>query len=211
VLVATAKTTWRIRGQEVGSCNCDWGCPCQFNAPPTTGHCEGLAAYEIQEGQYGDTSLDGVRFAGIFYWPGRIDEGNGTQMAIVDEAATAEQRAAIEALVSGTEGGTFFEIFAAVAPNRVDTVSAPIEIECDRKRRVASVRIPGIAAARIEPIKNPVTGEEHQARIVLPNGFEFTEAEMANTVECNTTAPGPLSLTLTNSYAQLNDFSWSNT
>jgi hypothetical protein len=24
------------------ACNCDWGCPCQFNAKPTHGNCEGV-------------------------------------------------------------------------------------------------------------------------------------------------------------------------
>jgi hypothetical protein len=204
------RTEWRISGEEVVSCNCAWGCPCQFNAPPTTGHCEALIAYEIRDGHYGDTTLDGVRFAGIYWWPGRIDEGNGHRQIIVDERATSEQRAAIDALVSGSEGGTYFEIFAAVAPNQLDTLTAPIEIQTDRERRLASVGIAGIAESRVEPIKNPVSGEEHRARIVLPNGFEYQEAENANTVECKTTAEGPLSLVLENTYAQLNEFNWSN-
>jgi hypothetical protein len=204
------KTEWRIRGEEVASCNCAWGCPCQFNAPPTTGHCEALVAYDIRDGSYGDTTLDGVRFAGIYWWPGRIDEGNGTRQIIVDEQATPEQRAALDALVSGTQGGTYFEIFAAVCPNQLETLTAPIEVQTDRERRVASIKIAGIADCRIEPIKNPVSGEEHRARIVLPDGFEYTEAENANTVECKTTAEGLLSLTLENTYAQLNEFDWSN-
>jgi hypothetical protein len=33
---------------------------------------------------------------------------------------------------------------------------------------------------------------------------------MGNTVECKSTAEGPLSLTLAYSYAQLNEFDWSN-
>ena len=207
---AEVKTEWRISGEEIGNCNCAWGCPCQFNAPPTTGRCEALVAYEIRDGHYGDTTLDGVRFAGIYSWPGRIDEGNGTRQMIVDERATPEQRAAIVALVSGSEGGAFFEIFAAVCPNQLNTLTAAIEMQTDRERRVASISIAGIAESRVEPIKNPVTGEEHRARIVLPNGFEYTEAEVANTVECNTTADGPLSITLENTYAQLNEFNWSN-
>ncbi|MDP9345697.1 MAG: DUF1326 domain-containing protein [Actinomycetota bacterium] len=143
-------------------------------------------------------------------WPGRIDEGNGKRQIIVDERATAEQRAAIDALVTGSEGGTYFEIFAAVCPNQLDALTAPIETQTDRERRVASISIPGIAESRVEPITNPVSGEEHRARIVLPGGFEYSEAEMANTVECNVTADAPLSLTLENTYAQLNEFNWSN-
>ena len=26
---------WRLTGEEMSNCNCAWGCPCQFNAPPT--------------------------------------------------------------------------------------------------------------------------------------------------------------------------------
>ena len=93
---------------------------------------------------------------------------------------------------------------------QVQFQTAPIEVQTDRERRVASISIAGIAESRVEPIKNPVTGEEHRARIVLPDGFEYTEAEVANTVECNTTADGPLSIMLENTYAQLNEFNWSN-
>ena len=32
----------------------------------------------------------------------------------------------------------------------------------------------------MEPIKNQVTGKEHRARIEIPDGFEFTIAEMAS-------------------------------
>ncbi|MDH3690021.1 MAG: hypothetical protein OEU36_11150 [Gammaproteobacteria bacterium] len=31
-----------------------------------------------------------------------------------------------------------------------------------------------------EPIRNPVTGAEHHAQIVLPKGFEFRVAEMSS-------------------------------
>ena len=83
-------------------------------------------------------------------------------------------------LMSGMFSGAYFEIFAAVCPNELEPAFAPITLEADRERRVARLNIPGIVESHIEPIRNPVTGEEHRARIVLPNGFEFQEAEMAN-------------------------------
>ena len=203
------QTTWRIAGEEVASCNCDWGCPCQFNAVATTGRCEALLAWEVREGHYGDTSLEGVRFARIYSWPGPIHEGNGTRLTIVDEGATAEQREAIEALDSGTAGGAYFEIFAAVCPNRLETMTAPITVSVDREQRLASFDIPGLAETHIEPIKNPVTGADHRAKIVLPEGFEYTEAEVANTTRARVDAGG-MSFSLENTYAQLNAFDWSN-
>ena len=37
--------TWEIKGWEFGNCNCNYGCPCQFNALPTHGHCRGLLVW----------------------------------------------------------------------------------------------------------------------------------------------------------------------
>jgi hypothetical protein len=62
----------------------------------------------------------------------------------------------------------------------------------------------------VKPIKNPATGEEHRARIALPDGFEYKEAEMGNTVNCRVSAGDKLTFQLRNTYAQLNAFDWSN-
>ena len=42
-----AKISWSISGEEIASCNCAWGCPCQFNALPTTGRCEAFVAWRM--------------------------------------------------------------------------------------------------------------------------------------------------------------------
>src|SRR3712207_7833229 len=40
--VATeTRTAWRLSGTLLIACNCDYGCPCNFNARPTQGKCEG--------------------------------------------------------------------------------------------------------------------------------------------------------------------------
>ena len=70
---------------------------------------------------FGDTSLDGLRFAWLVSWPGAIHEGNGTRRTVVDESATPEQREAAEELVRGRQGGPYFEIFASVMSNDLDT------------------------------------------------------------------------------------------
>ena len=46
--------------------------------------------------------------------------------------------------------------------------------------RTGRVDVDGVFAMEAVPIKNPVTGQEHRARIDIPNGFEFTIAEMAS-------------------------------
>ena len=51
---------WLIRGPKIASCNCDYGCPCEFNGRPTRDTCEGLEAHLIEEGHFGDLRLDGL-------------------------------------------------------------------------------------------------------------------------------------------------------
>ena len=76
----------------------------------------------------------------------------------------------------------------------------PIELEVDIQARTGRFSVPGIVEATAEPIRNPVTGEPHQARVTLPAGFEYTEAEYASSV---TKAEGPLELDWSDSHAHL--------
>ena len=204
-----SKTPWRIIGEETGTCNCAWGCPCQFNALPTTGHCEALVCVNIREGHYGDTKLDGVKFAAAYWWPGAVHQGNGMVQLAIDERATPAQRNAILAIASGKEGCAYFEIFASVVSQTFDPIYTRIDLESDYERRIARVKIARLGEFRVEPIRNPVTGEEHRARIDLPNGFEYKIAEMANCVE-HRAKLGDKDLHNTNSYAQFAYVDWSN-
>lgn len=51
---------WTLHGVEFSNCNCDYGCPCQFNAPTTYGFCEAVGSLRIDEGNFNDISLHGV-------------------------------------------------------------------------------------------------------------------------------------------------------
>ena len=202
-------TPWRIVGEETGTCNCAWGCPCQFNALPTHGQCEALVAIRIHHGHYGSTKLDGVTLAMSYWWPGAVHEGGGIAQLAIDERTTVEQRTALVNITSGKEGCTFFEIFAAMVTTKLEPIYVPIALSSDRDARVAALTAPGLGEFRVEPIKNPTTGEEHRALIKLPNGFEFKEAEMANCVEHYAKA-GDKVISNKNSYAQFAAIDWSN-
>jgi hypothetical protein len=206
---ANGGVDWRIAGEEVGSCNCDWACPCQFEGDPTHGNCHVVASLQITEGHFGDVDLGGVNLGVLFSFPGPLYEGNGTHQLFVDEQTSEEQRDALEKLWSGKYGGPFFEIFSAIAPNKLDTVVTSVEIESDRERRVGTIRIGDVATSTIEPIKSPATGDEHRVRIDLPNGFEYKQAEVGNTVQASASSDDPLSYSFEKSYAQLNRFDWS--
>lgn len=176
-----ANVTWAIKGREFVHCNCAYGCPCQFNARPTQGSCCAVLALEIENGNHGDTRLDGLRIAAVVAWPGAIHEGKGHIVPIVDERATPAQREALLRIMSGEDtepGATFFQVFSTTFEKVHDPVFARIEFEVDVDGRTASVTVPGLLEARGEPIVNPVTGKQHQARIDLPHGFEYALAEV---------------------------------
>jgi hypothetical protein len=40
-MAQSTATKWKLKGTVLIACNCDYGCPCNFNALPTHGHCEG--------------------------------------------------------------------------------------------------------------------------------------------------------------------------
>jgi hypothetical protein len=206
-----AQTSWRIKGDHAGTCNCDWACPCQFNANPDKGNCEAFLVWEIREGHFGDTSLNGVRFGFAVHWPGAIHEGNGTRQVVTDERASDEQRKALEELATGKHGGPYFEIFAWVCPNDRPPTLAKIDLDVDRDKRRGSFRIAGLGEGQIAPIVNPEIGpDEHRVRIDLPDGFEYKIAEIGNGVDWRVTAEEPLSLSHENTYAQMYEFEWSN-
>jgi hypothetical protein len=54
------------------TCNCDYGCPCNFSGFPTYGNCRTLVLFHIRSGSYGDTKLDGLDFIVAESWPKAI-------------------------------------------------------------------------------------------------------------------------------------------
>lgn len=194
-------TRWTIKGKEFLHCNCAYGCPCQFNALPTHGHCQAVAAIDIEEGHHEDVDLSGLRIGMIAAWPGAIHEGGGDVVPIVDERADERQRDALLRIMSGldtTPGATFFQVFAATFARVHDPVFAPIDLRVDVDGRSARLSVPGWIDARGEPIVNPVTGEEHRARIALPEGFEYDVCEVGRGWA---RTQGPVDVQLSDSHA----------
>lgn len=177
-----ANVDWMIKGPWLTTCNCVVGCPCQFNALPTHGHCRAAVGCEIEEGHFGDVRLDGVRFAGIFAWPGAIHLGGGEAQPIVAATATEAQRAAVLKILSGEEtdpGATIFNVFAPTLVKMHEPLFLQIDFEADVARRMGRIHVPGVLDVTSEPIRNPMTGAEHRIRIDIPNGFEYNVAEVA--------------------------------
>ncbi|MBU2581482.1 MAG: DUF1326 domain-containing protein [Alphaproteobacteria bacterium] len=195
-------TPWEIRAVELANCNCNYGCPCQFNAPPTYGNCEAVTCMEVTEGHYGATKLDGLRFGGVFSWPKAIHEGNGKVQPFVDVRADDAQREAILKIMTGQDTdpmATVFAVFASTLSEAYDPIFAEIDFDVDVDARQGRFVVKDLAECVGEPIRNPVTGEEHRARIDIPHGFEYELAEMGS---ATATTQGRIALNLKDSYGQ---------
>ncbi|MDX1484472.1 MAG: DUF1326 domain-containing protein [Alphaproteobacteria bacterium] len=195
---------WLVEGISFGSCVCDYSCPCQFEALPTHGYCQGFEVFEIDKGHFGETRLDGLRAGLLYKWPGPIFEGNGELQMIIDERADADQRAALEAVLGGEEteeAATHWWVYSAMSSTIHETLYAPIEFRCDIEARTATVDIPGLLEASGRPIRSPVSGEEHRVRIEIPGGIEFDRAEIGS---ATTKSGAAIKLDLDDTYGQFN-------
>jgi hypothetical protein len=169
------KVKWTIEADYLQACNCDYGCPCEFEAPPTNGNCEGMGAWRINRGHYGDVKLDGLAFGFVARWPQAIHQGNGTAALFFDHKATPPQRDALLKIASGEAGGMPFEVIATTFSKVLEPQYVPFRFTINGKQ--SSAKIGDAATMAFEPIKNPVTGEAEGIRVEHATGFIFKSAE----------------------------------
>lgn len=191
----TNGTKWGFEADYLQACNCDYGCPCEFEAPPTMGYCEGMGAWRINRGRFGDVSLDGLGLGFAAHWPAAIHLGNGTGVVFIDEKANAQQREALTQIASGQAGGMPFEIIVTTL-SKVDIQFVPFEFNINGKQ--SSAKMGAAVSMGFESIKNPVSGEEESIRIEHGTGFLFKGADVVSAKVCSSELDGDL------------NFSWPN-
>jgi hypothetical protein len=169
------KIKWSLQADYIQACNCDYGCPCEFSAPPTRGFCEGIGAWRINRGTYGKLTLDGLGLAFAAHWPKAIHEGNGTCGLMFDDRATPPQREALLQICSGKLGGLPFEIIVTTFSKFLEPQYVPFKFNFNGRN--CSVTIGTLMNVAVEPIKNPVTGDPESVRIEHSTGFIFKDAE----------------------------------
>lgn len=168
---------WQVEGTLLIACNCDYGCPCNFNALPTTGDCEGMWSWHVDRGRFGDTVLDGLHFSALGDYPGAIHEGDGVQVRWIDARADDVQRDALATLLSGEAGGPW-GIFAKTLAEVHGPFSASYEYDpADVHSRL---KVGDAVQLALEPIRNPVTGAEVHPGAVLPEGLVCKEMRFAS-------------------------------
>jgi len=177
-MAETKAAPWMTKGTITVACNCDWGCPCNVNALPTQGKCEGGWTWRIEQGRFGDTGLDGLSIGLYANWPKAIHEGNGIATCLIDERADEGQRAALTALLEGRAGGPW-----AIFRKTFTELHGPafVRYDVDVDGQLPSIHAGDTLTVEYEHIRNPITKETIHPRIVLPEGLVVKEAALVAT------------------------------
>lgn len=186
-MTTATKVKWSLSGEYFQACNCDYGCPCEFEAPPTRGFCDGMGAWRISQGRYGRVNLDGLALGFALHSPAALHKGNITLAVFVDEQAKANQRDALLNIASGKMGGLPFEIFAQLVTKMLNPQFVPFAFS--GRGRTRGVKMGNAVSMGFEPVKNPVTGEPESVRVDHATGFLFKAAQVVSSTEARSNVP----------------------
>jgi hypothetical protein len=101
---AAEEPAWSLQGKMISADSCSVGCPCILGEPPDHGQCHFVGVWQVDNGQYGDVKLDGVKWglAGEFTQKVIGERTKDTFVAYyIDSGASAEQKEALRKLLTG--------------------------------------------------------------------------------------------------------------
>ena len=162
---------WWARGLLFESCNCQVVCPghTHFSQRCTHERCIGYWALRFDAGQYGDTSLDGLRAVVAFECQQLMIAGDWTEVLLIDEGAASDQREAVQAILSGKAGGPW-QVLARFVSDWLPTRFVPIAIEDEGK--VKRVRVGSLLEGSVEDIR----GRDRDLPVTFQNMFNQIHA-----------------------------------
>ena len=166
---------FRLEGDVLIACNCDWGCPCNFNARPSKGFCQGGWIWMIGSGEIDAVSVAGLGVALFAKWPGAIHDGGGRATCYLDARAGEAQRAALTRLLRGDVGGPwgiFIKTYDLAAP-----VAAPFHV--NMAQHASRATIGDVVELDLQKIRNPVSKAEVHPEVVLPEGLVVKRGGLA--------------------------------
>lgn len=171
---------WHLKGDWFDVCKCAVPCPCTFAQPPTDGDCEGILAWRINEGHYGDVKLDGLSLVALSYFEGNIwgGETKADMALFIDERADESQREALQAIWGGQAGG-WMGGFAELIGNMRGIEYAPIDFQVDDDLASWRVDVPGKAFGEAEALTGPTAPEGARVQVHNAPGAEVGPGQVA--------------------------------
>jgi hypothetical protein len=164
---------WKLSGDWFDVCKCSIPCPCEFAQTPTYGDCDGVLAYHIKKGNYGQTTLDGLNVLAMGYFKGNIWAGEAKFDCafFFDERADEKQRETLKMIFTGKAGG-FMAEFAKLLGEVKGMDYAPIKFDIAEDLSYWSAEIPGKVLAKAEALTGPTTPPGKRVQTINPPGSE---------------------------------------
>lgn len=170
---------WRLVGDWFDVCSCTVPCPCTFAQPPTNNHCQGVLAWHIRDGWYGDVRLDGLNVLGVAEFEGNVwAEADVAMGVFVDDRADEAQQRALQAVFGGEAGG-WPAAFAQLVDDARGVALAPITIEVAEDLGTFRAEVPGRVLAEAEALTGPTTPPGTRVQLHNAPGAEVGPGQVA--------------------------------
>ena len=171
----TTTPRWHLTGDWFDVCKCAIPCPCTFAQPPTYGDCEGVLAWHIREGHFGDTRLDDLNVLMLASFEGNAWARTHSEpyaAVFLDDRADDEQRAALGAVFGGQAGGWPAEFGEMFHPEMRGMDVAPVHVEVDEDLATWRAEVPGRVTATAEALTGPTTPDGARVQVHNAPGAE---------------------------------------
>jgi hypothetical protein len=184
-------------------------CPCWFGVKELMvmdqGWCATFWLIRVQQGSSDGVNLDGSTVVVGLDFPGpTLFDGNGTGRLYIDEAANANQRRELEAILQGTKGGPM-EIIGGLVTKWLSTKTTKIEIQENGDTLTATVG--GFGQVKSQRLKDeagrPMTLQnagfasvlqfENETFELAPSGSQWSDADMPHPFETKSGAQATFS------------------
>lgn len=171
---------WNVKGDWFDTCNCSIPCPCTFAQPPTNDNCDGVLAWHIRTGRYGDVTLDGLNVMALGHFQGNIWEGKtkASMAMFIDERADERQRESLQMIFGGRVGGwpgTFANFIGEVRGMEY----ARIDFHVDDDLASWRAEISGRVVSSAEALGGPTTPPGKRVQVHNAGGAEVGPGAIA--------------------------------
>jgi hypothetical protein len=164
---------WHVAGDWFDVCKCNVPVSLRVRPGSDVRRREGILVWHVNEGNYGDVSLDGLNVLALGTFEGNIWRGESsvTVAMFLDDRADEQQLEALQTVFGGQAGGWPAD-FAKLIGEIRGMETAPIEFEIAADLASWRAEIPGKASAVAEALTGPTTPEGERVQTLNPPGSE---------------------------------------
>jgi hypothetical protein len=140
-----------------------------FSQLCTHERCVGYWALRFDEGDFGGVPLSGLRAVIAFDCPQKMIDGQWTEVIIIDESASSDQRAAVETILTGGAGGPW-QVLARFVGRQLETRFLPITFTDEGATKRASI------AGLLNAVITQIRGRDRSKPVLFENIFNQIHA-----------------------------------